>query len=119
MTNGLLNHPLHLPNGRTLKNRLAKAALSECLADVENGPSVGLLRVYERWAQGGAGLVITGNVMVDGRARTEPNNVVVEDERHYQALQHWADTGKNNGVTLIAQLNHPGRQAVRTDRRPV
>jgi 2,4-dienoyl-CoA reductase-like NADH-dependent reductase (Old Yellow Enzyme family) len=119
MTNGLLNNPLRLPNGRNLKNRLAKAALSECLADARNGPSEGLLRVYDRWAQGGAGLVITGNVMVDGRARTEPSNVVVEDERHYAELERWADTGKQNGVTLIAQLNHPGRQAVRTDRRPV
>ena len=59
--------PMTLPNGASIKNRLAKAAMSEQLAGHANQPTAELARVYRRWAQGGAGLIITGNVMIDRR----------------------------------------------------
>jgi 2,4-dienoyl-CoA reductase-like NADH-dependent reductase (Old Yellow Enzyme family) len=60
-----LSTPLVLPCGTVLKNRIAKAAMSECLATFERSdPSHALVRLYERFSAGGAGLLITGNVMV-------------------------------------------------------
>ncbi|KIT68041.1 hypothetical protein QP65_00185, partial [Staphylococcus aureus] len=55
---------LMLPNGSTIKNRIAKAAMEENMADADQAPSKDLLRLYQAWADGGAGLIITGNVMV-------------------------------------------------------
>lgn len=64
--------PLTLPNGSQLINRLAKAAMEENMADRDHAPSEALIQLYRTWAEGGAGLIITGNVMVDGRAMTGP-----------------------------------------------
>jgi len=101
---------LDLPNGMSLKNRLAKAAMSEQLGDLSGAPTVDLERLYARWASGGAGLLITGNVMIDRRSLGEPRNVVVEDDRDIEALRRWAAAAKSHGATALVQINHPGRQ---------
>src|SRR4030088_606381 len=60
MTNPLAR-PLDLPCGATLSNRLAKAALSEGLADSRNHSTPRLEALYRRWAGSGAGLLLSGN----------------------------------------------------------
>jgi 2,4-dienoyl-CoA reductase-like NADH-dependent reductase (Old Yellow Enzyme family) len=107
-----LADPLTLPGGQTLPNRLAKSALSEQLGDRRNAPTPQLVRLYRRWAQGGAGLLVTGNVMIDRRQLGEPRNVVVEDDRHAGLLGAWADAAGSHGARAWAQINHPGRQAL-------
>ena len=72
--------PLTLPNGSRLTNRLAKAAMEENLAAPGQLPGPALWRLYRYWAEGGAGLIITGNVMIDGRAMTGPGGVVLEQD---------------------------------------
>lgn len=106
-----LSQPLLLPGGHKLPNRFMKSALSESLGDRDCGPTEQLERLYGRWATGGYGLVVTGNVMVDRRQRGEPGNVVVEDERHLEGLRRWAATFADSEAHLWAQINHPGRQA--------
>ena len=64
MTTGI-GTPIDLPCGARLTNRLCKAALTEGLADAKNRATDQLSRLYSRWSQGGAGLVITGNVQDD------------------------------------------------------
>lgn len=108
-----LAQPLTLPCGVTVRNRLLKSAMSEGLGTPDHGPSAGLSRVYRRWADGGLGVSVTGNVMVDSRALGEPGNVVIEDERHLDALRAWASAGTAGGCQLWMQLNHPGKQAPR------
>ncbi|WP_377322270.1 NADH:flavin oxidoreductase/NADH oxidase family protein [Pimelobacter simplex] len=106
-----LSSPLTLPGGQQLANRFMKSALSESLGDRDCGPSERLQRLYARWARGGYGLVVTGNVMVDRRHRGEPGNVVIEDERHLAGLRAWASDFQDGGTPLWMQVNHPGRQA--------
>ncbi|MDP2229130.1 MAG: NADH:flavin oxidoreductase/NADH oxidase family protein [Moraxellaceae bacterium] len=102
-----------LPNGTVLKNRLAKSAMSEALGTTDNRMTAALPRLYERWAEGGIGLLITGNVMVDKRALGEPNNIVLEDDRDMDLLKAWAAAGTKNGTALWMQVNHPGKQSPR------
>ncbi|KRB73858.1 NADH:flavin oxidoreductase [Nocardioides sp. Root190] len=109
-----LHQPFTLPNGSVLPNRLAKAALSESLARRDHSPGTRIKTLYRRWSDNGAGLVITGNVMVDRRAIGEPGNVVVEDESCVEDVAEWARIIKANGAVAWAQINHPGRQAPRT-----
>lgn len=106
-----LQDSLTLPCGVKIPNRLAKAAMSEQLSDYHNSPTNELIRLYQRWADGGLGLSITGNVMVDYRALGEPCNVVVEDERNLNKLSEWAKAGQSRGGKIIMQINHPGRQS--------
>lgn len=107
-----LADPFTLPCGVTLTNRLAKSAMSEQLGTRENSPTPELLRLYRRWAEGGLGLQVTGNVMVDRRSVGEPLNVVVEDDRDFGMLEQWAEAAKSGGAPAIVQLNHPGRQTL-------
>lgn len=107
-----LNSPLTLPNGTVIKNRIAKSAMSENIANKDHSPSDRLIRVYERWGKGGAGLLITGNVMIDINALGEAGNVVVEDERHLEAFRRWANTAKGTDTHIWPQINHPGRQSM-------
>ena len=107
----LLNQPLTLPNGVVIPNRLAKAATSETLATYSNNPTEKHIRLYQRWASSGIGMIITGNIMIDRRALGEPGIVVIEDERDFAILQKWAKTVTQQGSQLWAQLNHPGKQS--------
>src|SRR5687767_6021497 len=109
----ILGKSLRLPCGAALPNRFAKSAMSEQLGDRHNGPTEELVRLYERWAIGGTGLLITGNVMIDRRALGEPRNVVVEDERHLDMLKRWAQADTKHGAEMWMQINHPGRQSPR------
>ncbi|AAY92721.1 NADH:flavin oxidoreductase/NADH oxidase family protein [Pseudomonas protegens] len=101
---------LMLPNGSTIKNRIAKAAMEENMADADQAPSEELMRLYQAWAEGGAGLIITGNVMVDGRAMTGPGGVVLENEQQLDKFKRWARIGRSGGAQFWLQINHPGRQ---------
>lgn len=101
---------LPLPNGTHIPNRLAKAAMEENMADANHAPSEALLRLYQTWADGGAGLLISGNVMVDGRAMTGPGGVVLEDDAQLGLFKRWAAVGRSRGAQFWLQINHPGRQ---------
>lgn len=104
---------LTLPNGSIIHNRIAKAAMEENMADAAHGPSAALMTLYKAWADGGAGLILTGNVMIDRRAMTGPGGVVLEDERNLAAFRAWARVGQANGAQMWLQLNHPGRQVMK------
>lgn len=107
-----LGSPLTLPCGITVPNRIGKAPLSEQLGSRTNGPTDDLVRLYRRWAEGGTGLLITGNIMIDRRSVGEPRNVVIEDDRDLEKLAECAEAAKSCGAPAIAQINHPGRQAL-------
>jgi len=99
-----------LPCGQVLKNRMIKAAMEENLATAEQTPGVALRNLYRAWAQGGTGVLITGNVMVDHLAMTGPGGVVLENEVHLDAFKEWAKSAQVNDTKIWMQINHPGRQ---------
>ncbi|MBW1830545.1 MAG: hypothetical protein JRJ10_02420, partial [Deltaproteobacteria bacterium] len=102
-----------LPCGAMLPNRIAKAAMSEHLGSSKQSPTRGLARLYERWSAGGAGLLITGNVMIDPAHLEAVRNVAVKPDSNIDRFREWAVAGTNHGNHLWMQLNHPGRQTPR------
>jgi len=109
-----LSEPLALPCGATLGNRLAKAAMTEGLADAYNRATDRHVTLYRRWAGGGAGLLLTGNVQVDRRYLERAGNVVIDgpqDAARIAALEAFAEAGTAGGTHLWMQLSHAGRQA--------
>ncbi|MGA8987820.1 NADH:flavin oxidoreductase/NADH oxidase family protein [Aeromicrobium sp.] len=107
----LLNTPLTLPCGQVLPNRFMKSALSEALGDRDHAPTRELDQLYTTWADGGYGLIVTGNVMIDRQQLGEAGNVAIEDDRHLEALTRWASSTGKAGVPIWMQINHPGRQS--------
>ena len=108
-----LSQPLELACGATLSNRLAKSAMTEGLADADDQPTERHETLYGRWSDGGAGLLVTGNVMVDRRYLERPGNVVIDDDGDLEALRRWAAAGTRGGGHLWMQISHPGRQCTR------
>ncbi|BDA78108.1 2,4-dienoyl-CoA reductase [Leptospira kobayashii] len=86
--------------------------MEENLATEEQTPGTALWNLYETWANGGVGLIITGNVMIDGRALTGPGGVVLESDHFLEDFRTWAEKSKSNGTKIIMQINHPGRQVL-------
>ena len=108
----VLAEEMILPNGSILSNRIAKSAMSENLSNKHHEPTPVLIDVYKKWAKSGAGLLITGNIMIDSKAIGEPRNVVVENRKNFELLKEWAKSVKGTTTHLWAQINHPGRQAM-------
>jgi 2,4-dienoyl-CoA reductase-like NADH-dependent reductase (Old Yellow Enzyme family) len=108
-----LTSPLVLPCGATLANRLCKAAMSEGLADANNNVTPRLTALYSRWAQSGAGLLLSGNVQVDRWHLERPGNVVLDRETDLGGLAALARAGRLGGAHFWLQLSHTGRQVSR------
>ncbi len=102
--------PLVLPNGQMIPNRIVKAAMEENMADRRHLPGPALLRLYREWAQGGAGLLLTGNVMVAADAVTGPGGVILDSGQPLAPFREWAQVGQSGGGRIWMQINHPGRQ---------
>ncbi len=110
MSNTTLETPLDLPCGARLSNRLCKVALTEGLADEMNRATQRLERLYRSWSEGGAGLIITGNVQVDRTHLERPGNVAIDQNGGLEQLCAYAAAGRTAGNHLWMQINHPGRQ---------
>ena len=109
----MIEQPLTLPCGKTLPNRLCKAAMTEGLATAAGVPTEALNRLYGLWSDGGAGILLSGNVQIDRHHLERPGNVIVDtepDTEMRQALQKWAAAGTRNGNEFWVQISHGGRQ---------
>lgn len=106
-----LSDPLSLPCGANLANRIAKAAMTEGLADDAGCATARNVRLYEQWGAGGAGLLLTGNVLIDQRFLERPRNVIVERGGDRGMLREVAAAATAHGAQCWVQINHPGRQA--------
>ena len=109
-----LNSPITLACGVTISNRLVKAAMTESLGDEWGRATDKLCNLYKVWSEGGAGLLITGNVQVDRRYIERPGNVCIDgeqDEEQLQRLRAFAEAGKVGGSKIFVQISHAGRQS--------
>ncbi len=112
----MLDQPLTLPCGAVLPNRLSKAAMTEGLADPLGRPTAELERLYCVWGAGGAGMLLSGNVQVDGDHLERPGNVILDkpaDGAMIDALRRWTGAAKAGGAQFWAQISHAGRQTMK------
>lgn len=119
MSSTLLNDSFTLPCGVEIPNRIVKSAMSENMADKGGRPGQWLFNLYERWGKSGAGILISGNVMIDRRALGEPRNVIGTREECIPELRKWADLAQQHGCHLWMQINHPGRQVMKFNKTSV
>ncbi|MCW6665325.1 NADH:flavin oxidoreductase/NADH oxidase family protein [Aerococcaceae bacterium NML191219] len=112
--NSILFTEKKLNNNLEIKNRFVKAAMNEAMGNKYLQPKEEIIRLYETWAKGGTGLIITGNVMVDPNYLAEPGNIVFDKNSNKELLRKWSDAGRVNGSKIVVQINHPGKQAPKT-----
>ncbi|KZS87257.1 FMN-linked oxidoreductase [Sistotremastrum niveocremeum HHB9708] len=112
--------PATLPCGRTLNNRMVKAAMYEHLADLGGGPPNPLhLSLYRKWGMGGWGMVITGNVQISKQHLTLGRDLCLHplertNQEHFGRLADAIHASSSDNRPLaIMQLSHSGRQSPR------
>ena len=108
-----MNESFTLPRGQVIKNRFCKAAMTERIAKGDNLAHQGHANLYDRWADGDIGILLTGNVQVDRRNLEGPANVVIDQDNYkdqYDALKAWSAAGTKNNTQLWMQISHAGRQ---------
>lgn len=109
-----LAQPIDLPCGSRIKNRFFKSAMHEAMATRDHAPTERFATLYRRWAEGGAGVLMIGNVMVDDTQLGEPDNVALEDDHNLAVFRSWAEAATVNDTHCWVQFNHPGRQSPAT-----
>ncbi|MDE0189210.1 MAG: oxidoreductase [bacterium] len=103
-----LRNSLVLPCGALLKNRLAKSAMSDSLGNGEGDPTEAQVRLYERWAKGGAAVSIIGEVQGDPRYPEKPGNLVLGPHTDRQAMESLVRRAVFEDAHIWPQLGHAG-----------
>ncbi|RFU72886.1 hypothetical protein TARUN_9376 [Trichoderma arundinaceum] len=116
-------------SGKTAKNRFLKAAMSELQSSWDNKdltkrgiPPKELVNVYRRWGEGGFGLILLGNTMIEyDQLEAAGNHIIPSDApffgERFERFKEIASAAKENGSLVYTQLSHPGRQ-VHADIQP-
>lgn len=120
-----LGQPLHFPfSNRSAANRFLKGAMTERLSSwsptdlsARGIPSPELINLYNRWGEGGIGLILTGNIMVDPDHLEAAGNPIIPRNApfsgpRFEAFAEMARVGKKEGSLMVGQVSHPGRQVV-------
>lgn len=108
---GTLFESLRLPCGSTLKNRIAKSAMSDSLGDGTGHPTAEQIRLYRRWAAGGLAVSIVGEVQLSAGYAENPGNLVLNEASDLRRFRELARYGGENGTRLWLQLGHAGALA--------
>jgi 2,4-dienoyl-CoA reductase-like NADH-dependent reductase (Old Yellow Enzyme family) len=82
-------------------------------------PSPELINLYKRWGEGGFGIILTGNILIDPEHLEAAGNTVVPRTapfygQRFEAFKAMATAAKACGSLCIGQVNHPGRQVQNT-----
>lgn len=109
---------LELPCGLVLKNRLVKSAMSDSLGDGTGHPSAAQVRLYQRWADGGAAVSIIGEVQITPGYAENPGNLVLNQYSDLERFRELAHGGRENRASLWLQLGHAGALAYPATSKP-
>jgi len=98
--------------GMELKNRLVRSATHEAMADENGFPTDRLFKLYERLANGGVGLIVTGYTYVsrDGKFKAM---LGIDTDQHISKYRKLVDHVHQNGAKIAMQINHCGRQTTK------
>ncbi|MEH6451600.1 MAG: NADH:flavin oxidoreductase/NADH oxidase family protein [Psychromonas sp.] len=108
ISNHFINRPLLLPCGAVIKNRFLKSAMSDSLADGQGNSTDAQARLYQRWAEGGVGLSIIGEVQVTPLYPEAPGNLFLGEGANKNKLKSLTAGAAIDGAHIWPQLGHAG-----------
>ncbi len=97
-------------NGLELKNRLVRSATNEEMADKNGFPTDKHFKCYERLANGGVGLIITGLAAVSKDGRVSPGMHCIFSDDSIEKYRELTDHVHKHGAKIAMQIAHGGRQ---------
>jgi 2,4-dienoyl-CoA reductase-like NADH-dependent reductase (Old Yellow Enzyme family) len=119
-----LSEPLHFEfANKTAPNRFLKAAMTERLSTWDPDdfskrgiPTQNLINLYQKWGEGGMGVILTGNIMLDYDQLEAAGNMIIPLDapfsgERFEAYKALATAAKAHGMLIVGQVSHPGRQS--------
>jgi 2,4-dienoyl-CoA reductase-like NADH-dependent reductase (Old Yellow Enzyme family) len=109
-------------SGQTAPNRFLKAAMTELMSSwnaedlqARGIPSRNLIKLYKTFGEGGIGLILSGNILVNYDHLEAAGNAVISREscffgERFEAFKEMATAAKKHGSLFVGQVSHPGRQ---------
>ncbi|KAJ5599213.1 hypothetical protein N7450_000280 [Penicillium hetheringtonii] len=107
-------------SGKVIKNRMYRTPLSEYAStyDEDNVENCGMplpryAELYQELADGGAGLICTGNIPIHRDNLENYNNAVLDINNPWdpvEAFRPAVQAAKSRGALFLPQLQFPGRQ---------
>lgn len=88
----------------TIPNRIVKSAMAEGRCDADGYPTPGLVRCYERWAEGGVGLAITGMAHVRRGYGFTKGEIGLYDDRQIEPLRALTSAVHRHDARVFAQI---------------
>jgi 2,4-dienoyl-CoA reductase-like NADH-dependent reductase (Old Yellow Enzyme family) len=102
----LIYRPLKIGN-LTAKNRIIHSATFEYGAS-DGKITPALVELYQKWAEGGSGVIVTGQAAISAGGRFVPIMVDTTYDGFVDDLKKITDVVHKNGSLLFVQLNHCG-----------
>jgi len=105
--------PMGLAHGRTWRNRIAMAPLTNCQSHADGTLSHDEIEWLTARAQGEFGLVMTAAAFVAPAGHVWEGQLGIASDDHLLELQRLAQNLRNAGACSAVQLHHGGRRAER------
>ena len=97
--------------GVKLNSRIIRSATHEGMADENGKPTEQLIKTYEKYAKGGAGLIITGYMAVTQQGKCPLYNMTkLDSDELIPSWKELTDRVHAAGAPIFAQIAHCGRQ---------
>jgi 2,4-dienoyl-CoA reductase-like NADH-dependent reductase (Old Yellow Enzyme family) len=110
MTQNPLFTPIRI-GSLELPGRFVKSATTETLCTDDGFVTDELIEYYERIAQGGTPLLITGNAYFNLYSKAAPRQLAADNDDKIPGLRRLADAVHGHGSKIFMQIYHVGRQA--------
>lgn len=96
-----------------IKNRIIRSATYEAMASEDGYITDDLLKLYKNLAEGGAGLIITGNAYIHPNGKTNHRQIGAYHDDLIPGLKKLSEIVHNHGedCKIALQINHCGRQS--------
>lgn len=107
MSMSLLFQPITI-NSLTLPNRFVRSATAERMAAAEGSLLPEAANLYERLAEGGVGLIITGHASVSAEGRAHPWMTGIHEDFLLPGLKEAVAATHRAGGKIAVQINHSG-----------
>lgn len=111
MTQALLFTPIRI-GPLELPGRLVKSATTESRCTRDGFVTDELIEYYERIAEGGTPLLITGNAYFDLYSCAGPRQIGADNDDKIPGLRRLTEAVHRHGSKILMQIYHVGRQAV-------
>jgi 2,4-dienoyl-CoA reductase-like NADH-dependent reductase (Old Yellow Enzyme family) len=91
-----------------IRNRFMRSATTSAYADNEGVVRDSAIKLYERLAKGGVGLIVKGHLYILNSGKAHQGMAGISSDKHIPRLKDLTHAVHQNNGKIVAQINHGG-----------